>query len=230
MFPLNSPTSIASGCENSRTEEGVSRGKRKAIKPPHDHNPHDWDSADYVADWAKGQDRKEAYRAQPFTVLADTVPYDKAQPIRILDLGAGYGALTQFLLERFPNATAVCQDGSEEMANLGRERMRDFAGRFEYVICDFSRHGWRKLVPGSYEAIVSSIAIHNVNNPNKIRGIYEKAYTLALPGGCFLNFDRHHPPIEDQMKWLRGAGFKEVQCFWQDDNRALFGGFKKRSR
>lgn len=65
----------------------------------HDHNPHDWDSADYVADWAKGQDRKEAYRAQPFTVLADTVPYDKAQPIRILDLGAGYGALTQFLLD-----------------------------------------------------------------------------------------------------------------------------------
>jgi hypothetical protein len=29
------------------------------------------------------------------------------------------------------------------------------------------------------------------------------------------------------MKWLRGAGFKDVQCFWQDDHRALFGGFKR---
>jgi hypothetical protein len=29
------------------------------------------------------------------------------------------------------------------------------------------------------------------------------------------------------MKWLRGAGFKDVQCFWQDQNRALFGGFKE---
>jgi len=29
------------------------------------------------------------------------------------------------------------------------------------------------------------------------------------------------------MKWLRGAGFKDVQCFWRDQNRALFGGFKK---
>ena len=49
------------------------------------------------------------------------------------------------------------------------------------------------------------------------------------PGGCFLNFDRHEPPIVDQMKWLCAAGFKDVQCFWQDEQRALFGGFKKQS-
>ena len=158
--------------------------------------------------------------------MADTIPYDKQLPIRILDLGAGYGALTKFLLDRFPNATAVCQDGSKEMAKLGRERMKHLAGRFEYVLCDFSKHGWSKLLPGPFEAIVSSIAIHNVNSPNIIRGIYEDAYPLVKAGGCFLNFDRHRPPIEDQMKWLRGAGFANVQCFWQDDNRAVIGGFK----
>ena len=81
-------------------------------------------------------------------MLADTIPYEKQQPITILDLGAGYGALTKFLLERFPQATAICQDGSEEMAKLGRERMKEFAGRFEYVVADFSRHGWSKLMPG----------------------------------------------------------------------------------
>jgi ubiquinone/menaquinone biosynthesis C-methylase UbiE len=159
-------------------------------------------------------------------LLADTIPYEKQQPITILDLGAGYGALTKFLLEQFPQATAICQDGSEEMAKLGRERLKEFAGRFEYRICDFSRHGWAKLMPGPFGAIVSSIAIHNVNSPNIIRGIYEDAYTLVQPDGCFLNFDRREPPIEDQMKWLRSAGFKDVQCFWQDRHRALFGGFK----
>jgi ubiquinone/menaquinone biosynthesis C-methylase UbiE len=193
----------------------------------HDHDPHNWASADYVANWAKGQDPKEANRQHAFNLIADTIPYDKQQPLTILDLGAGYGALTKYLLERFPNATAVCQDGSEEMAKLGHERMKDFKGRFAYVLADFSRHGWSKLIPGPFEAIVSSIAIHNVNSPNIIRGIYEDAYTLVQPGGCFLNFDRHEPPIEEQMKWLRGAGFKDVQCFWRDQNRALFGGFKK---
>ncbi len=196
-------------------------------EPRHDHHPHDWNSPMYVLNWAKGQDSKEAHRQTAFHILASAIPYDKGQPIKILDLGAGYGALTRFLLERFPNATAVCQDGSEEMAKLGRERMKDFSGRFDYVICDFSRHGWSKLVGGPFEAVVSSIAIHNVGSPRIIRGIYEDAYTLVQPGGCFLNFDRHEPPIVDQMKWLCAAGFKDVQCFWQDEQRAVFGGFKQ---
>jgi hypothetical protein len=29
------------------------------------------------------------------------------------------------------------------------------------------------------------------------------------------------------MQWLRGAGFADVQCFWQDENRAVFGGFNR---
>lgn len=193
----------------------------------HDHDPHDWASADYVSRWAQGQDPKEPNREEAFNIVVDTIPYEKSAPIRILDLGAGYGALTKFLLERFPSATAICQDGSEEMAKLGRERMKDLTGRVDYVICDFGRHGWSKLLPGPFDAIVSSIAIHNVGSPNIIRGIYEDAYTLVKPGGCLLNFDRPKPPWEEQMKWLRGAGFKDVKIFWQDENRAVFGGFRR---
>ena len=53
------------------------------------------------------------------------------------------------------------------------------------------------------------------------------SFLLVKTGGCFLNFDRHRPPIADQMQWLRGAGFADVQCFWQDENRAVFGGFNR---
>jgi tRNA (cmo5U34)-methyltransferase len=193
----------------------------------HRHDHHDWDSAEYVSRWAKGQDPKEKDRDAAFTLLADTIPFSKQLPIRILDLGAGYGALTQFLLNRFPKATAVCQDGSKEMATLGAERMRDLSGRFEYVLCDFARAGWSEKLKGSFEAVVSSIAIHNVREPKIIKRIYEDAFPLVKAGGCFLNFDRHRPPIEDQMQWLREAGFKDVKCFWQDESRAVFGGFKK---
>ena len=112
----------------------------------HHHDDHNWDSAEYVSDWAAGQERKETARQAAFRAMADIIPYDKAQAIRILDLGAGYGALTQFLLSHFPNATAVCQDGSREMAALGHERMKTFAGRFEYAFCDFRRRGWSSTV------------------------------------------------------------------------------------
>ena len=196
-------------------------------EPPRKRDNHNWDSADYVSHWANGQDPKEKDRQEPFRVLADTIPFDKQQPIRILDLGAGYGALTQFLLGRFPNATAVCQDGSKEMARVGAERMKNLVGRFEYVFCDFAREGWSQEITGAFEAVVSSIAIHNVREPKIVERIYQESYPLVKAGGCFLNFDRPRPPWDDQLQWLRGAGFDGVKIFWQGENRAVFGGFKR---
>jgi ubiquinone/menaquinone biosynthesis C-methylase UbiE len=192
----------------------------------HDHDHHQWDSREYVSKWAAGQDPKEKDREAAFHVLADTIPFDGDEPIRILDLGAGYGALTQFILNRFPHATAVCQDGSHEMAQLGAERMRELSGRFSYVLCDFAQKGWQHKLEGPFEAVVSSIAIHNVRDPKLIEAIYHDVYRLVKPGGCFLNFDRPRPLWEDQMAWLRDAGFKRVKIFWRSENRAVFGGFK----
>ena len=166
-------------------------------------------------------------RQEPFRVLTQTIPHDKNLPIRILDVGAGYGALTQFLLSQFPNATAVCQDGSEEMAKLGKERMADFKGRFDYVFCDFCKPGWTQKLTGTFEAVVSAIAIHNAGSPKIIERIYHDIFPLVKSGGCFINFDRERPPLDDQMKWLRDAGFQDVKRFWTGDTRALFGGFKK---
>lgn len=193
----------------------------------HRHDHHDWDSPDYVANWAAGQDPKERHRQEPFRVLAQTIPYDKKLPIRILDVGAGYGALTQFLLSHFSNATAVCQDGSQEMAKLGQERIKHLKGRFEYVLCDFSRPDWTRKLTGPFEAVVSAIAIHNVRSPEIMARIYSDIYPLVKKGGCFINFDRERPPLEEQMKWLKKAGFQDVKRFWTGETRALFGGFKK---
>jgi ubiquinone/menaquinone biosynthesis C-methylase UbiE len=188
---------------------------------------HDWESSDYVAGWAKRQESREAGRQEAFRVLAETIPYEKKAAIKILDLGAGYGGLAQFLLRRFPNATAVCQDGSAEMAKLGRERMKDFAGRFSYVVCDFSKLGWSREIKGQFDAVVSSIAIHNVREAKIIGAIYRDAFSLVRPGGCFLNFDRQRPPLDEQLGLVRAAGFSDVNYFWKDDNRAVFGGFRR---
>ena len=191
------------------------------------HNPHDWDSSEYVSNWAAKQDPKETEREDQFRLLANTIPYDKKLPIRILDVGAGYGALTQFLLSQFPDATAVCQDGSEQMVKLGKERMKHLKGRVAYALCDFSKAGWSRSLTGPFEAVVSSIAIHNVNSPNIVRGIYEEIFPLVKDGGCFLNFEILLLPLEDHLKWLRQAGFRGEKCFWQGTRTAVFGGFKK---
>jgi ubiquinone/menaquinone biosynthesis C-methylase UbiE len=143
-----------------------------------------------------------------------------------LDLGAGYGALAQFLLQHFPNARALCQDGSEEMAQLGRQRMQHLTGRFDYVLCDFSKTGWDRTIKGPFDAVVSAIAIHNVRSPEIIKSIYRETFLLVKTGGCFLNFDRMTPSKEDQLTWLQDAGFRNVQCFWDVGGRALVGGYR----
>ena len=197
----------------------------KKISDPLD--KHDWSSEDYVQRWAERQDEKEADRSEPFRLLAETIPYGKEVPIKILDLGAGYGGLTRFLLERFPNATAICQDGSKEMAELGERRMGHLNGRFSYVLSDFSRPRWSGALKEQFEAVVSSIAIHNVREPETIRAIYKDIYPLVKPGGCFLNFDRTSPSLEALMEWLKEAGFADVKWYWIEGKRALFGGCRK---
>ena len=195
------------------------------ISDPWDH--HDWASRSYVSQWADRQDQREVHREKPFGMMTKILPYDQEAPIQILDVGAGYGALAQFLLTCFSNATAVCHDGSEEMAKLGRERMKHLKGRFKYVLSDFSKQGWSRRIKGPFEAVVSAIAIHNVRSPDTIRAIYKETIKLVKGGGCFVNFDSMRPSLKDQMKWLRDAGYADVKCFWDGGRRALVGGFKK---
>jgi tRNA (cmo5U34)-methyltransferase len=190
------------------------------------HGFHDWSSKEYVRDWATRQDRYEEERRPQFQMIADAIPFPSDAAIRILDVGAGYGALAQFLLEQFPNATTLCQDGSEEMAELGRRRMRKWKGRFDYVIADFSEAGWSRAIDGSFDVIVSSIAIHNVRVPGIIEGIYKEVFELLKSGGCFLNLDMVFVPLAKQLGWLRAAGFGDVKSNWHEAREALFGGRK----
>jgi ubiquinone/menaquinone biosynthesis C-methylase UbiE len=195
---------------------------------PLDH--HDWSSQEYVSQWAERQETREADRQEVFRLIAKTIPHENDAAIRILDVGAGYGALAQFLLNQFPNATAVCHDGSDEMAALGRKRMAALGKRVKYAISDLSQPGWSKIIDGSFDAVVSSIAIHNVRSHDIIRSVYGEAFSLVIPGGCFLNFDRMIPSLEEQLKWLREAGLENVECYWESGRRALVGGFKKQPK
>jgi len=60
-----------------------------------------------------------------------------------------------------------------------------------------------------------------------IRSIYGEIFSLVRPGGCFLNFDRMTPSLDEQLGWLGAAGFENVECFWDSGRRALVGGFNK---
>ena len=195
------------------------------ISDPWDH--HDWASRDYVLEWADRQNDSEPHRDQAFGVIAATLPFGGNARVKILDVGSGYGALTYYLLSQLPNAQAVCHDGSAEMLALGRERLAKFKDRVKFTQSDLSEPGWSKKLAGPFDAVVSSIAIHNVREHATIRSIYGECFELLNPGGCFLNLDRMRPSVNEQLDWLREAGYQQVRQFWASGKRAIVGGFRQ---
>lgn len=185
---------------------------------------HDWNSAEYAKQWAERQDGSKPHRDEAFGVLAATLPFAKSDRIKILDVGSGYGALTLFLLNAFPNAEAVCHDGSAEMLALGRTHLADLNGRVKFMQSDLSNEGWGEKLGGPFNAVVSSIAIHNVRAYETIRSIYAESFNLIRPGGCFLNLDRMRPSVAEQLRWLDDAGFESVQSYWDGGKRSIVGG------
>jgi len=102
----------------------------------------------------------------------------------ILDIGAGTGLLSALLKKKHPGASLTLIDVSDQMMEMARRRFRNSTD-IEYIIDDFARHQFSK----SFDIIVSSLAIHHLDESEK-KALYHKVfYTLKKPG-CFINADQ----------------------------------------
>jgi SAM-dependent methyltransferase len=92
-----------------------------------------WGSSEFIEQWsAKGGWQAPIREVQTAMVLR-MIPHPIDAAIRILDIGAGYGALAAAVLNDRPNATAVCLDASEAMLDLGRERNSNLGSRIKFI-------------------------------------------------------------------------------------------------
>jgi tRNA (cmo5U34)-methyltransferase len=106
---------------------------------------------------------------------------------RVLDVGAGDGAMTELMCSLYPRAQAVLVDFSEPMLARIERRLGD--GGWRAVRADLSMSGWRQELPdGRYDAAVSSYAIHHLTTERK-RALFVELFELLEPGGMFVNVD-----------------------------------------
>jgi len=103
---------------------------------------------------------------------------------RILDLGAGTGLLTSFLLARYPNAQVTLIDFSENMIEQARERFGD-SPQITYVVGDYTNAAFADL----FDAVVSSLSIHHLTHPAK-RELFHSVHGLLADEGVFVNADQ----------------------------------------
>jgi tRNA (cmo5U34)-methyltransferase len=123
-------------------------------------------------------------RGEQLRMLADLMHSPREAKIAVLDLGAGFGAVTEEILTRFTNASATCIDGSAEMVKIARERLAKYGARVRVCSADLAGAEWRRVVDGSFEAVVSALAIHHLSDERK-GALYREVYALLRPAESF---------------------------------------------
>src|SRR3989449_7597550 len=126
--------------------------------------------------------------------MCDLFPFPHDATVTILDVGAGYGPVSMFILARFPHATCIAQDGSEPMLNRARHLVAKYGERFKLHQSDLFEVSWLPEQFAPFDPAVSSSSLHNLRAFKRIREIYGEIHTHLKPGGAFLNADLINAP------------------------------------
>jgi tRNA (cmo5U34)-methyltransferase len=234
-----------------------------------------WGDKGFIENWASKGSWQAPIRDVQTAMVLRMIPHEIDAPIRVLDIGAGYGALAAAVLCDRPNTTAVCLDASEAMLKLGPEKNFALNNRMMFIQASLESPDWLKSVDGTFDAVISSRALHHFTENQRRRDIFKEVFNLVRSGGCFINADNvraatkslseryrgardeyldrfvrqssggkmnlvdaraatpssYHGPhnngdLEEELAWLREAGFVDVDCFWKLTTTVVYGGFK----
>ena len=167
---------------------------------------HDWTSDAYVEAWVQRQQDADPARAERFRLMCDLFPFPTDATVTILDVGAGYGPVSKFILDQFPNATCIAQDGSTPMLQRAQQRMAGYGARFTISQSDLFAQDWVPTQGGPFDAVVSSLCLHNLRDFQRISAIYGDIRAHLKPGGVFLNLDLvKAPTLALQQRYVRVA-------------------------
>ncbi len=101
---------------------------------------------------------------------------------RVLDLGAGTGLLTGHIAAAYPGVELTLLDGAAAMLARAQTRFVDAA---TYTLADFAD----PLPSGPWDAIVSALAIHHLDDPGK-QALFARVHAALAPGGMFVNAEQ----------------------------------------
>jgi len=203
-----------------------------------------WQSAEHVRDYIERADLI-SHRGEGEAALLEFIP---AATRRILELGTGDGRLLALARSAHPETEAVAVDFSPSMLEAARRR---FVGDPRVRVVE---HNMDSSLPplGSFDAVISSFAIHHLVHERK-RALYREIFGVLNPGGVFCNLEHVSSPserlhedflvrigftvetedpsnklldVETQLGWLREIGFADVDCQWKWRELALLVGVR----
>jgi ubiquinone/menaquinone biosynthesis C-methylase UbiE len=184
---------------------------------------HDWHSAAYVDEWIARDMTRDAERRPRLRRMLAAAPFASDAAIAVLDVGGGYGVVTEEVLGLFPQARVTLQDYSQPMLDAARRRLAPYGDRVVYVTGDLTDPAWTEAVGGPFDLAVSAIAIHNLRDLDLIAQCYRGITRVLKPAALFLDYDLFGliGGVAAQSESLMAAGFAAVDCPWQEGRLAI---------
>jgi len=186
-----------------------------------------WGNEARVAYFLANADVIVPRRAEQINLLTQLLPYPPDAAVSVLDLGAGFGAVTEQILEHYRRATVTCVDGSQAMVAHAAERLRKYGARVKILKADLAEPSWSDILKpltrsstggdkkdegAVFDAAVSAIAIHHLTHQRK-RELDREVFQLLAPAGIFLNNDvvATPPALKARFEVLNLAAIQEQE-------------------
>jgi ubiquinone/menaquinone biosynthesis C-methylase UbiE len=187
------------------------------------HVEHDWHSPNYVDEWIARDAARNDERLPRLREMLSAAPVIRESEVAVIDIGGGYGVVTEEVLRLFPQARVTLQDYSQPMLDAARVRLAPYRELVRYAACDLRDPAWIEAVGGPFDLAVSAIAIHNLRDPPLIARCYAGIVRVLKPGAVFLDYDLFDliGGVAAQSETLKAAGFVRVDCLWQESPRAV---------
>lgn len=134
----------------------------------------------------------------------------------VLDLGCGDGIVMHELLKTDNQITATLIDGSEDMVNKAKERLKDFKN-IQFVQASFQEILEKNIILQNYDFIVSSLAIHHLTMDEKT-ALFGTIYSHLKIDGYFLNIDVILAPSNTLEQW-----YLSLWKQWISERKSFFG-------
>ena len=138
-----------------------------------------------------------------------------ARPGRVLDLGAGTGALSEAILARDRARTVELIDVDPEMLVEARRRLERFAGRVRVREMSFLA-----ALPAC-DGAAASLALHHVPAMGEKRALYGRIRAAIRPGGVFVNADATMPAEPAEREAVRRLWVDHMTACGIDEARAF---------
>ena len=124
------------------------------------------------------------YYNQMIGALIDSIHFDSNAAIRIIDLGCGTGTISKRISEKYPNSKIICLDVASNMIEIAKHKLSGH-NDVEFITGDFSKIDTND----KYDVIVSSLALHHLENDKEKKDFYTKIYGYLTDSGIFYNAD-----------------------------------------